>query len=119
MHGYEALMDPAEATASPNVEPCAVGRGAPVEQGDFAAGVRTRARDAGLAGTFATGMSGSSTPVARRIGDFASRTRSDAGPREIRDFATGMRARGDVQWRHAADRPRSGSGCQEARWASA
>ena len=102
MHGYEALMDPAEATASPNVEPCAVGWGAPVEQGDFAAGVRTRARDAGLAGTFATGMSGSSTPVARRIGDFASRTRSDAGPREIRRFRD----------RHAGTRRRSVATCR-------
>jgi len=119
MHGYEALMDPVEATASPNVEPYAVGPGAPVQQGDFAAGVRTRAHDAGPAGTFATGMSGSFTPADGRIGDFASRTRLDGGPREIRDFATGMRARGDGQWRHAADRPRSGSGRQEAHWASA
>ena len=119
MHGYEALMDPAEATASPDVEPYAAWRGAPVQQGDFAAGVRARAHDAGPAGTFATGMSGSFTPAARRIGDFASRTRSDAGPREIGDFATGMRARGDGQWRHTADRPRSGRGRQEAHWASA
>ncbi|HEY2650306.1 MAG TPA: hypothetical protein VGI50_00185 [Solirubrobacteraceae bacterium] len=118
MHGYEALMDPAQATASPNVERYAVGSGAPVEQGDFAAGVRTRAHDAGPAGTFATGMSGSFTPAARTIGDFAS-TRLDAGPRGIGDFATGMRARGDGQWRHAADRPRSGRGRQDAHWASA
>ena len=60
MHGYEMLMDPAEASASPNVEPGAVGPAVPVQQGDFAAGLRTRAHDAGPAGTFANGMSGSS-----------------------------------------------------------
>jgi hypothetical protein len=119
MHGYETLMDPAEATASPNLEPYAVGPGAPVRQGDVAAGLRTRARDAGPAGTFATGMSGSFTPPAGRIGDFASRARSDAGPRVIGDFATGMRAGGDGQWRHTVDRPRSNRARQEAHWASA
>jgi hypothetical protein len=119
MHGYETLMDPAEATAPPNVEPYAVGPGAPVQRGDFAAGVRTHAHDAGPGGTFATGVSGSLTPAARRIGGFASRTRSDARPREIGDFATGMRALGDGRWPPAADRPRSGRGRQDAHWASA
>ncbi|HTP18493.1 MAG TPA: hypothetical protein VMJ65_02745 [Solirubrobacteraceae bacterium] len=118
MHGYETLMDPAEATASPNVEPYAVGLAAPVQQGDFAAGMRTRAHDAGPAGTYATGMSGALTPAARRIGDFASRTRSDAGPRAIGDFATGMRARTDVQPRPQVADPQVSDRDREPHWAS-
>jgi len=119
MRQYETLMAPAEATASPNLEPDALGPAAPVQQGDFAAGCRALAQDAGPAGTFATGMSGSSTPAGRTIGDFASRTGSDARPRVIGDFATGMRAPGDGQPRQSADRARSGRGRRQAHWASA
>jgi hypothetical protein len=120
MHAYETLTAPAEAAAPPSVEPDAVGPAAPVQQGDFAAGLRARPHDARAYGTFATGMSGSFTAAARTHGDFASGTRSSAGPRVIGDFATGMRARDDAQLRpDAADRPRSDRERQELHWASA
>jgi len=118
MHAYDTLMAPAQATVSLSLEPGSVGLAGSDQQGDFAAGVRTRAHDAGPAGTFAAGMSGAFTPAGRTIGDFASVTGSDAGPRVIGDFATGMRAPGDGQWRYAADRPRSARRRQEAHWAS-
>ena len=114
MHGYETLMAPADAAASPSVEPDAVGPAAPVQQGDFAAGLRTRPHDAGAYGTFATGMSESGSLAARTIGDFASGTRCSAGPRGTGDFATGMRTRDDGRPRpSAADRPRSDRERQE------
>ena len=94
MHGYETLTAPADTATSPSVESDAVGP-APVQHGDFAAGLRMRPHDAGAYGTFATGMSESSRPAARTLGEFASRTRSHGGPRVIGDFATGMRARAD------------------------
>ena len=110
MHAYETLTTPAEATAPPSAEPDGVDRGAPSNEGDFAAGLRARPRDARACGTFATGMSGSFTAGARTIGDFASGTRASAGPRVIGDFATGMRARADGRPRpDAADRARSDS----------
>ena len=108
MHGYETLTAAAEAAAPPSVEPDGLGSAAPARQGDFAAGLRTRAHAAAAAhGTFATGLSEPLTPAARTIGDFASGTRSTAGPRVIGDFATGMRARHDGQVRpDAADTAR-------------
>lgn len=118
MHGYETMMAPTEATAPQGGEPDGVGP-APVQRGDFAAGLRTRPLDAGACGRFATGMTGSFTRAARAIGDFASRTQSHAGPRVIGDFATGMRARGGRRLAHAADRPRSDRERREAGWASA
>jgi hypothetical protein len=108
MHAYQTLTAAAEGAAPPSVEPDRVGPAAPGKEGDFAAGRRTRPRDAGVCGTFATGISGLFTAAARTIGDFASGTRSSAGPRVIGDFATGMRARDEGQLRPAAaDRPRS------------
>ena len=119
MQTNTTLTAPIEAAAPPRVEPDVVVGTAPVRQGDFAAGLRTRPHDSAACGTFATGMSASSAPAARSIGDFASGTRSSAGPRVVGDFATGMRARGDRQPRHAADRPRSDRERQEAYWATA
>lgn len=120
MYGYETLTAAAEAAAPPSVERDGLGSAAPVQQGDFAAGLRARPHDAGACGTFATGMSGSFTPAARTIGDFASGTRSSADPRVVGDFATGVRAhdarrpRADV-----GDRARSEPERQEAHWATA
>ena len=118
MHAYETLTAPA--AAPPSVESDAVGSATPLQQGDFAAGLRARSHDAGACGTFATGTSGSLTAAARTIGDFASGTRGSAGPRVIRDFATGMRARDDGQLRpDAGDRPRADRERQELHWARA
>lgn len=118
MHGYETLTPPAEAAAQPRVEPDGLGPAAPARQGDFAAGIRARLRRGSAYGTFATGMSSESgTPAARTTGDFASGTRRSAGPREISDFATGIRARDDGQPRpDAADQPRSDRDRQEPHW---
>ena len=72
MHGYETLTAPArDGTRPPSVEPDAVGPAAPVQHGDFAAGLRARPHDAGACGTFSSGMSGSLTAAARTVGDFA------------------------------------------------
>ena len=71
MRGYESLTAPAEPAARPRVEPDAVRLGAPPEQGDFAAGLRTRPRDAGVLESFATGMCSPRAPAARPFGDFA------------------------------------------------
>jgi len=120
MHGYETLTAPAEAAASPNVDPDAVGPAAPVRHGDFAAGLRTRPLEPPAYGTFATGMTEPLTPAARTIGDFASGTRPSGGPRVIGDLATGMRTRHDGQLRpDAAERPRSERERHEAHWATA
>jgi hypothetical protein len=120
MYVHETLTAPAEAAAPPSVKPDAVGAPAPVQHGDFAAGLRARPRDANACGTFATGISGSFTAAARTIGDFASGTRSSAVPRVIADFATGMRARDDGQLRPSgAARPRSDRERQALRWARA
>jgi len=121
MQGYETLTAPADAATQPNAKPDGLGPAAPVQQGDFAAGLRTHPHDAGAYGTFATGMSASLTPAARTIGDFASGPRASAGPLVIGAFATGMRARDHGQPRpNATDRPRSdrdrqqpiGRGCE-------
>ena len=118
MDGYETLTAAAEAAAPPSGERDGLGPAAPVRQGDFAAGLRTRPHGAAAYGTFATGLSETLTPAARTIGDFASRTRSSANPRVVGDFATGMRARADDRLRpDAADRPRSDRE-RELRWAS-
>jgi hypothetical protein len=120
MHAYETLTAPAEAAAPPSVEPDAVGSAAPVQQGDFAAGLRARPPDADACGTFATGISGSFTAAACTNGDFASGTRSSAGPRVIGDFATGMRPRDGAQLQaDAADRLRADRERQELHWARA
>jgi hypothetical protein len=111
MRGYESLTTPAEPAARPRLEPDAVGPGAPAGVGDFAAGVRTHARDVGVVASFATGMCG---PIARTIGDFARGVRSHAGTRSTGDFATGVRARDGGPSRPAAvDRSRSGRERQE------
>jgi len=105
MQGYETLT--ADAAVPPSVEADGLESAAPVRQGAFAAGLRTRAHGAAAHGTFATGLSQPLTPPARTIGDFASATRSAAGPRVLGDFATGMRARHDGAVRpDAADRAR-------------
>jgi hypothetical protein len=120
MHGYETLAAAVEAAAAPSLEPDGLGSAAPVRQGDFAAGLRTRPHDAAAHGTFATGTSERVMPAARTIGDFASRTSLSDDPRVIGDFATGTRARDDGQSRpDATDRPRSDRERQELRWASA
>jgi hypothetical protein len=120
MHVYETLRAPAKAAAPPTVKPHAVGAAAPVQHGDFAAGLRVRPHDTNACGTFAAGVSGSFTAAARTIGDFASGTRSSAGPLTTADFATGMRARDDGQRRPAAAaRPRSDRERQALRWARA
>ena len=120
MHGYETLTASAEAAPSPSVERDAVGPAARVQQGDFAAGLRTRPHDSGAYGTFATGSSQPLRPAARAIGDFATGARSHADPQAIGDFATGMRARDDGQLRpDAAGRARSDRERREAHWAAA
>jgi hypothetical protein len=108
MHGYETLTAAADAAAPPSVEPDGLGSAAPARQGDFAAGLRAPAHAAAAHGTFATGVSEPLTPPARTTGDFASGTRSTAGPRVVGDFASGMRARDNGQVRaDAADTARS------------
>jgi hypothetical protein len=120
MHAYETLTAPAETARPPSVEPDAVGPAAPVQHGDFAAGLRARPHDAGACGTFATGISGSLTAGARTIGDFASRTRASAGSLVIGDFATGMRARDGGQLRpDPAGRARPDRDRPELDWARA
>lgn len=120
MHGYETLTAPAETARPPSVEPDAVGPAAPVQHGDFAAGLRARPHDAGACGTFSSGMSGSLTAAARTVGDFASGTRSARGSRVIGDFAAGMRARDGGQLRpDPRDRARPDRDRQELDWARA
>jgi hypothetical protein len=120
MHGYETLTAAVEATAPPSGEPDGLGSAAPVRQGDFAAGLRTRPHRSAAHGTFATGPSEPVMPAARTIGDFASGTSSSDGPRVIGDFATGTRARDNGQLRpDATDRPRSDRARQQPHWASA
>jgi len=114
MYGYETLT----ASAPSSVEPDRLGSAAPVRQGDFAAGLRTRAHAAAAHGTFATGLSEPLTPPAGAIGDFASGIRTAAGPRVVGDFATGTRARHDGQVR-PADRTRPDRGGRELDWARA
>jgi hypothetical protein len=117
MHGYETLT--ADGSAPSSVEPDGLGSAAPARQGDFAAGLRTRAHAAAAHRTFATGLSEPLTPPARTIGDFASGTRSTAGPRVVGDFASGMRARQDGLVRpDAADTARPDR-CRELDWARA
>lgn len=120
MHRCETLTAAGEAAVSPRVEPDAVEPAAPLQPGDFAAGLRTRPHDAAAYATFATGTSESFTPAACAVGDFASGTRLPANPRAIGDYATGTRARDARQSRaYVGDRGRSARERQEARWASA
>ena len=103
MHQHEKTLTAASPTLG-GIEPGTT-REAPAH-GDFAAGLRTRARVAQTRGTFATGASKSSATTPRAVGDFATGVRlSRAGA--TGDFATGMRA-GDLAWRRAggAERPR-------------
>ena len=120
MHGYETPTAPAEAAALPTVESDPVGPAAPVQHGDFAAGLRACPHDADACGTFATGMSASFTAVARTIGDFATGNRASSGARVLGDFATGTRARDASRSRSdAGERPRSGRERRGAHWATA
>lgn len=91
MRGYESLTAPAEPAARPRVEPDAVRLGAPPEQGDFAAGLRTRPRGAVVFESFASGMCSPCAPAAAPFGDFARGVRTQAATRAMGDFATGLR----------------------------
>jgi len=119
MHQHErTLTDWAEPSARPGVK-ADVTLGPPV-QGDFAAGLRTRARAADSHGTFATGMCQSSAPAAGTVGDFASGARSHSGAPATGDFATGMRARDAGRTRPGGvERSRSEREHEQARWATA
>lgn len=91
MRGYESLTASAEPAARPRVGADAVRLGGPARQGDFAAGFRTRLRDAGVFESFATGMCSPRAPAAPPFGDFARGVRSQAATRATGDFATGLR----------------------------
>jgi hypothetical protein len=91
MRGYESLTASAEPAARPRVEPDAVRLGPPPQQGDFAAGLRTRPRAAGGLESFATGMCSPRAPAAPPFGDFARGVRSQSARRATGNFATGLR----------------------------
>ena len=118
MHRSETLSATAAGSARPTVELDAFGPAALVQEGDFAAGLRTRRHNAAARGVFATGICEALDPAVRTIGNFASGTRSLAGPRLIGDFATGMRARDRTQPRsEAVARPRPDRNRPQLHWA--
>ena len=100
MRGYESLTASAEPAARPRVGADAVRLGGPARQGDFAAGFRTRLRDAGVFESFATGMCSPRAPAAPPFGDFARGVRSQAASarraisrRACEDLTPGRRGR--------------------------